>query len=261
MEQQTGIQMLAKQRTAGPFWFEWNELLLSGEQPSMIDFFYFPILHVNFHARSILSQSLRFASDFSLWDGEGKAWLILLHDSTAYEYHVDFSLMNLNIVYAELPYVKKGTLSFAGDYQWNQNDPFAGQGQGNFSLESIQIEDLPLRTDVVIPLVISSANGLLSIEEEALTLRDIRIHGEGLSLSGQGHVQIAANMLDSRFEGEGILYLNQEYANQFSSLQYVAISSGQPISLKLMGTVRNPSLEVNGVPIPLEPSLLFSFTP
>ncbi len=258
VEQRTGIHMQAEQRKAGPFWFKWSDLRFSRNHPSVIDVFMFPMLSLKFDVGSLLSKPFRFSSNLTLWNGRGKGWLTVLPDDKHDEYHLMYSLMTVQVADAELPYIKAGLLSLDLDYQWNQDEPYAGQGRANISLESVQIEDLPLRFDVRIPLAISSANGLLILEEDVMILRDVRVQGEGFSFSGQGHISIAAQILDSRLEGEGLLYLSQEFSQQFSGLQFLTESPGQPIALKFSGTGRNPVLEMNGILIPLEPSLLFS---
>ncbi len=258
VEQRMGIQMHAKQRTAGPFWFKWNELRLSLEHPSVIDVLAFPMLHVNFHVASILSQSLRFSSAFLLWDGRGEGSLTILPDDGDDEYQLISSFMNIQMAYAELPYMTAGRLSLDLDYQWHHNQPLAGQGQAYFSLESLQMDDLPLRADLRLSLAIPAASGIVNIEDAVMTVRDFHVRGEGFSFSGQGQVYMDPLILDSRVEAEGILYLSQEFSQQFPSVDYLALSPGQPIILNFSGTVRNPVMELNGIPIPLQPAMLFS---
>lgn len=258
VEEQMGIHMHAEQRKAGPFWFEWSDLRLSREHPSLINVFMFPTMTLHVDVRSMLSKSLRFSSEFTMWDGRGEGWMTVLPDDRHDGYHLQYSLTNLQMADAALPYMKSGLLSLDLDYQWKQREAFSGRGRANLSLESVQIEDLPLRVDKKIPLTIPSANGFLILEKDVMTFRDIHVQGAGFSFSGQGHMYMAPQILDGRLEGEGLLYLSQEFSQQFPDLQSLPTSPGQPIQLKFSGTGRNPVMELNGIPIPLEPSLLFS---
>lgn len=254
-----GIQMHAKQRMAGPFWFEWNALRLSRAEPSVIDVFVFPMLHVKFHVSSILSQPLKFSSAFSLWDGRGEGSLTLLPNDGNDTYHVISSFMNIQMAYTETPYMTAGLLSLDLDYRWQQNEPLAGLGHARFSIKSLQIEDLPLRADQRLSLAIPVASGIVNIEDGVMTLRDVHVRGEGFSFSGQGQLHMDPQILNSRIESEGALYLSQEFSQKFSNLDNLPMSPGQPILLKFSGTARKPLMELNGIPIPLDPSIVFPF--
>ena len=261
IEQRMGMYTQAAQRQAGPFWFNWKDLRLIPQYPSMIKVFYFPLFQVSLHVPSIFSPGIQMTSAFSLWDGRGKGRLIFFLQKADYEYHARYSFTNLQVGKAQLPYIKSGNFSCDLDYQWNQNQPFFGQGQGKFSLTSVQIEDFPLYPEVTIPLTISNAKGLLQFEEAEITVRNFHLHGESMSFSGQGRVQMTPSLLDGPIEAEGILYLSQKFAQYFSHIQHLGLSTGKPIILKFSGTIRNPLLELNGVSIPLQPSLVFSSLP
>ena len=230
------------------------------EHSPLLDRLHFPVWRINFIPRSVLYQPFRFTSTLSLWKGRGEGWLMVSPDSSGYEVGVVHSLADLDVTSFQLPYVKEGMLSIKVDYHWHQHQPLTGEGQGKFTFTSLQIKDLPLYSDKGISLKISSASGLLMVKERDWTLNEFRMQGEGFSFSGQGRVQLESNVFESRIESEGVLYFSPEFTKMFPQVQYLNTESGQPITLRLWGTLRTPSMELNGngIVIPLEPSLLFT---
>ena len=257
VEQQLGIHIQAKERKAGPFWVEWNGLQLSGEQTSQFERLYFSVARITFHPQSVIDRPLQLSTTFSLEEARGEGWITLSPHSSDYEFRLVQSLSNLDVTLAQLPYIESGRVTVDVDYEWNQDSPVTGRGQGTFAFDSVQMKDLPLIAGATFPLTVSSARGVVSMKEKQFVLRNFQARGKGFSFTGQGRLQIYPNFIDSQLDGEGILYLSKEFVEQFQDLQYLRVAPGQPISIKFMGTVQAPSIEFNDIRIPLDSSLLF----
>ena len=253
-----GVQIRTEQREAGPFWFAWKGLSVLSTKPFPFNRLYFPELEINFLVRSLVSKPYRFTSSLKVWEGHGEGELWFLRDSTGDAFRLVHSLSNAHVSHLGLPYVIDGQFSLDADYRWNENRPSAGDGHGTFSVKSIKIKEVPLSTDFSMSLTISSASGMLSMHENELTFRGFRVQGEGFNFSGDGKLLVASDILDSQMEAEGILYVSQNFMKQFPENKTLMADSQEPISVKLTGTFHSLSMQLNGLIVPLEPSVLFT---
>jgi hypothetical protein len=257
LTQRTGIQINAEERKAGPFWLEWKGLrFLSGKMP-WIEQLEFPWLRLDFHTRSLLGGPLQISSVMFLWEGKGEGWLVLTTDIPAYQFRVVHSWDHLDLGEVHLPYIQGGTISLELDYQWAGDAIDDGHGQGKFSGESVQFENLPIASDQIISLTLTSTTGLLTKQEGEVRLTEFQAQGEGFHLSGRGHIQDVSQMVDSPLGGEFTVFLGATLLKQFPHLEYLQIAPGQPIHLTLTGSLRNPSLVLNGLPVQVDTSPLF----
>lgn len=258
LAQRMGIQIDAEERKAGPFWLEWKGLrFLSGKLP-WIEQLEFPWLRFDFRTRSLLGGPLQISSVMSVWEGKGEGWLVLITDSPDYQFRVVHSWDHLDLEDVHLPYIQGGTISLELDYQWAGDAIGAGHGQGKFSGESVRVETLPIASDEVISLTLSSTTGLVTKQEGEVRLTEFQAQGEGFHLSGHGHIQDVSQIVDSPLGGEFTVFLGAAVLKQFPQLQYLQVSLGQPIHLTLTGSLRNPSLVVNGLPVQVDTAPLFN---